>query len=821
VTNFAGNLPWSGDQLVWGASDWAWPAVIIAAVLSLLVIDSYRRRGGPTWVRFTAATLKIIAIGLVALCLVEPMARGTRPRPRANVLPILMDTSQSMMVGSQDGSISRLNSFVAAVDDQTPWMTRLGQSFDLRRYRFDDRIENVNTFQEMTAGGNVSSMSAALQSLAQRFDGRPVAGVLLMTDGNATDVMGNAPGAYRDLGFPVYPIVAGNDADFTDLRIETVGVRQTDFESAPTTVTVTVDSTGMDGETVTVRLQPLAQTGDGETNMPSKTSPAIETQTITLKDSPQQVKFRFRPGASGVQFYVASVFTDADRNAIDDPSTTTSRFGEATLINNRRIVTIDRDAGPYRVLYVAGRPNWEFKFLRRALSSDAEIQLVGLVRIADKEPKFSFRDRGVSDTNPLFAGLGKDEEEIASQYDEPVILRFGVKESEELSDGFPESDEELFAYHAVILDDIETDFFSQDQLLRLRRFVSARGGGLLMLGGTESFAGKRFGDSPLGELSPVYPSRRLVAETPARSAAGKISLTREGLLQTWTRLRENETAEQTRLAEMPSFLTVNPVGDVKPGASELAVIENADGEMATALATQRFGKGRTAAIPVGDLWRWSMRQTPNKPNPADRDNGGDDPARAWRQTMRWLVGEVPRRVQMRIESAVDPTQPTAIVVEVRDDAYLPLDNATVDVTVVSTDGKPVSMAAEPGTSAAGTYMAKFWARDPGGYKATATVTAADGSDVGSDQTGWTSQTDASEMANLKINRELLGQIASQTGGEVIELDDLASFADDLPNRKVPVTETWVYPLWHRGWVMMVALGCLCGEWGLRRWKGLP
>lgn len=805
---------WAGQQLVWGAADWAWPAAIIAAVVSLLVIDSYRRRGGPTWMRITAATLKIIAIGLVALCLVEPMARGTRPRPRANLLPILIDTSRSMNIGSQDDSASRFDSFLAAVDEQAPWMTRLGQSFDLRRYRFDDRIENVNSFDGITAVGNVSSMNAALRSLADRFDGRPVAGVLMMTDGNATDAAAMDPAGWTDLGFPVYPIVPAQDADLVDLRIENVGVRQTDFESAPTTVTITINSVGMTGETVTIRLQPIVQ--------PDADAPPPEEQTVTLLDSSQQVKFRFRPKTSSaqtssVQFYVASVFTAADRNAIDASPPSASAFGEATLINNRRIVTIDRDAGPYRVLYVAGRPNWEFKFLRRALSSDAEIQLVGLLRIADKEPKFSFRDRGVSDTNPLFAGLGKDEEDIASQYDEPVVLRFGVKESEELSDGFPESDEELFAYHAVILDDIETDFFSQDQLLRLRRFVSARGGGLLFLGGTESFDGKSFGDSPLGELSPVYAARRTTIDNGNRSRGGRITLTREGLLQAWTRLRENETAEQTRLSKMPAFLTVNPLGDVKPGASVLSVIEDANGDAATALAVQRFGKGRTAAIAIGDLWRWAMRKAATK---SDQDDDGEDAARAWRQTMHWLVGEVPRRVQTRIETSIDPTQPATIVIEVRDEAYLPLDNAGVDVTVTSTGGEPISITAQPDDSVAGTYTAQFWTRDSGGYLATATVTSADGSDVGADQTGWTSQTDASEMSSLQVHRTLLDEIASRTGGEVIELDDLESFADDLPNRKVPVTETWVYPLWHRGWVMLVALACLCGEWGLRRWKGL-
>ena len=248
---------------------------------------------------------------------------------------------------------------------------------------------------------------------------------------------------------------------------------------------------------------------------------------------------------------------------------------------------MDRSTGPYRILYVSGRPNWEFKFLRRALQEDAEVQLVGLVRIANKEPKFSFRDRSVNSTNPLFAGLGEDEEDAAQQYDEPVIIRLGVKESEELSDGFPESAEELFAYHGVILDDIETDFFSQDQLLLLRRFVGTRGGGLLLLGGQESFDSQDFGETPLGELCPLYAPRSATAKPPGPY---RLSMTREGMLQPWVRLRETESAESQRLQEMPPFQTLNAIGDVKPGTSLLAVVESRDG-------TASPGPGRAAFWP--------------------------------------------------------------------------------------------------------------------------------------------------------------------------------------------------------------------------------
>ena len=51
---------------------------------------------------------------------------------------------------------------------------------------------------------------------------------------------------------------------------------------------------------------------------------------------------------------------------------------------------------------------------------------------------------------------------------------------------------------------------------------------------------------------------------------------------------------------MPPLTTVNAVGDIKPGASLLATVTDADGRTVPALIAQRFGKGRTAAIPAGD-----------------------------------------------------------------------------------------------------------------------------------------------------------------------------------------------------------------------------
>src|SRR5207244_3147101 len=152
-----------------------------------------------------------------------------------------------------------------------------------------------------------------------------------------------------------------------------------------------------------------------------------------------------------------------------------------------------------------------------------------------------------------------------------------------------------------IIDDIEAGFFKQDQLSLLSQFVSRRGGGLLMLGGKESFGEGGYNRTPVGEMLPVYLDRNLSA-SPAENF--RLRLTREGWLQPWVRLRANEQDETKRLAGMPPFKTVNRIDSIKPGASVLAEVELEGGAAKPALVVQPFGRGRVAALLIADLWRW-------------------------------------------------------------------------------------------------------------------------------------------------------------------------------------------------------------------------
>ncbi|MCX8107511.1 MAG: glutamine amidotransferase, partial [Verrucomicrobiae bacterium] len=677
----------------------------------------------------------------------------------------------------------------------------LGQTFELRRFTFDSRVAGVRDFQHMRFDGIESAIGGALRELARRFEGRPLAAGILFTDGIATD---NAEELVRGAGLPpVYPVRIGHQGTTQDLALKSVAVTQSAFEDAPVAIRAEVVTHGWRGREVGVRLidencrqiMELTQT------------PRKETETLTFN-------FRWRPEKTGLFFYQVEVFGRGRESA----GTSLPESVEATPLNNTRTVAVERRGGPCRVLYVGGRPNWEYKYLKRALEGDESVQLVGMIRVAKREPKFEFMGRAGETGNPLFRGFGDQSRETTERYDQPVLLRLGTRDEHELASGFPRTAEELYEYHGVILDDIEAEFFDSGQLGLIRSFVAERGGGLLMLGGVDSFGDGGWARTPVASVLPVY----LEGRNTAAPGQYRLSLTREGLLEPWARLRDNERDEELRRAEMPVFGVLNIVGSPKPGATLIARAVDARGAEYPAIVTQKFGRGRAVAVAVGDIWRWGMQSPETR---ADME-------KFWRQLVRWLTADVPLRIETTVEA--DPkTGPGTVRINtrVRDRKFEPVDGATVTMEIKEvawpaspkTNATPVAfrVRAEPSDEEPGLYAGCFTARKSGVYYAEVIVADAAGKELGRTETGWSVDLAAAELRSTEPDPRLLEAIAKATGGEVIDPGQLEQLARRLPGYRAPVMETMLSPIWHTPWMFVFAVGCLITEWWLRRRHGLP
>lgn len=802
----------SFGTLVFSSKDWLIPAALLVGIATAILVWGYRLAPADRNIRIACFSLKLAGLIALGLILLEPLWSGQRARQGANMFVILADNSQGMTMKDNLASKTRGEAMRDILtSDTVTWQTRLNEDFQVRRYLFDSRLQSSRDLSELVFDGRASSLGSALNTIKERYKGQPLAGVLLFTDGNATDLKSGAP----DLtGLPpIYPVVMGKDTSIKDISIQNVAVTQTSFEDAPVTIQVDVEASGYSNTNIVARL--LDQKGE-----------IVESQTQAAPETDQAAVFRFRhrPKTADLAFYRVQIAVEGEEELAEQPENSS----EATLANNARVIVVDRDQGPYRILYVCGRPNWEYKFLHRSVMEDDQIEISALQRVARREPKFEFKGRSGESTNPLFRGFDKTNEET-ERYDQPVLIRLNVRDETELRDGFPDTREELFVYDAVILDDLEAKFFTYDQMSLIKAFVSERGGGFLMLGGQESFQQGEYARTPIGDVLPVYLD--FIKDTSPLDKL-RFSLTREGWLQPWARLYETEAEERARIERMAKspFRVINRVRDVKPGASVIGEVRDQDDEVYPAIVVQRFGRGRAGAIMVGDLWRWSMHREEGDP---------DDLGKMWRQLIRWMVADIPKRIELEAQPKTgDPNHAIQLNVRARTRKFEPLDNGAVTLKVepVAIAAQPVKepeskaesastnaavkLSPEPALSEAGLYQDTYIPRLTGGYRAETIVLDENGLEAGRAQIGWTVDFAADEFRSLKPNRALLESIAKQSGGEMIEAGKLQTFVATLPDRKAPVTENWSFPLWHTPIVFLFALACFVTEWGLRRWKGM-
>lgn len=780
-------------------------AAVTAIALALLVVGYWRSplRGA---LRFGALGCKMAAWALLIACIADPQWARQQPKKGENEIAIVADNSAGMQVAEKLGQPTRgeqMRQALGKADAEPKWMTELAASFRVKTLLVDERLQSVPDFGGLNFAGTRSDLCRAVQSIRESGATRSLAAVVLMTDGNATDA--EAWSAAAKSKAPVFPVLIGEHEPESDLAIKEVTVTQTAFEDSPVMMAVRIEGRGFDGQEVAVCA--LDEAGKVV---------AEEKQRIVAGTPPPVMRLRVTGAKPGVSFYRVVVLPSELRSKMDKDAWKAA-VKEVTAINNERLVAVDRGRGPYRVLYVSGRPNWEYKFLRRALAADEEVQMPSLIRIAKREPKFEWRGRTGETSNPLFRGFGEQTE--AQRYDQPVLIRLQTKDARELFDGFPKSAEQLFgSYRAIVIDDLEAEFFTQEQMNLIERFVSERGGALLMLGGQECYQSGKYDHTPVGRMLPVYLDRVSAA---APVANGRFNLTREGWLEPWTRLRANQADDEQRLATMPGFFAVNQTFSVKPGASVLATVSGGETTY-PALVAHRFGEGRVAALTIGDVWRWGMRD----------EAAMKDQERAWRQLMRWLVVDVPDRIDFQTESVgTAGAQTVKFAVRARDEAFRPLDDAVVKLEVTGPNAAAPgagpdngsALFGEPSLKESGLFEAEFFPKDRGAYRAVATVTKARADQtvetVGTKSTGWVFDPLAAEFSSLQPNLKLMERLARETGGRVLTLQDLPRLPEILRGIDVPVQETLTEPLWHTPWMFIAILGLLAGEWFLRKKGG--
>lgn len=525
---FAVTLPW------WGY------ATIAAACLGV-AWATYASARVDTRTRTGLTTLRAVVLLLLAAAVLRPVRVVPPVGARDRLVPILVDVSRSMRIADAQGPARLQRALQAARDlDAT-----LAASVRTETWAFGDGATR-RALDDMQASAGRSDLDGALAAVADHYRGRPLAGIVVLSDGG--DTAAPRQGTPAAVPVPVFTVGVGEPRVTRDREI--VGITAGEPRLADSTIDVQVSavSTGFG-------TQPL---------------------DLTLTANGRPVDVRRVPVVDGAP--VSAVFTVSPDPAVP----TVYRVevpvapGEIANENNSRSVLVEPPGRPRRLLIIEGAPGYEHTFLKRALARDASLDVDSVIRKGQND-----------DGRPTF------------------FVQAAASRATALAAGFPKTRADLFAYDALVFGNVEASFFTREQLDLTAAFVAARGGGLLVLGG-RSFEREGLSGTPIDEVLPVDMADRRpsVARASTDTPGSAVQLTADGATHPATRAGATAEDAKRRWAALPPLAAIAQVGGPRAGAQVLATAGTTDPR--PLVAVQRYGQGRTMVFAGEASWRWRM-----------------------------------------------------------------------------------------------------------------------------------------------------------------------------------------------------------------------
>ncbi|MBV6521564.1 MAG: hypothetical protein MNPFHGCM_01703 [Gemmatimonadaceae bacterium] len=748
---------YSRGTLTFAAGIPGWP-LLLAAPLAVLgvAVWSYRRAGGALRLgdRLLLGSMRALALALLAFCLLRPMLAVSTAIPQRNVVGVVVDDSKSMRIVDRD-SLSRARRVLELVGSADSALVRaLAERFQIRFFRTSGAGGRTSDLAGLQFDASRTRLIPALTQAEDELAGAPVAGLVLLSDGadNSSTVVGEPGLAEQLLALRARGI-----------PVYAVGIGSEELARDLEVARLDVPHAVLKDGAMSVEVI-VTQRGYAGRKVPVVVEDGgriVGSREVTLPRDGEAVVTRIRIPTS-------------ERGARAISVRVPVQPGEMVAENNERRTLVDVRDRREKILYIEGEPRFELKFLRRAVENDANLQVVTLLRSA------------------------KDK-----------FLRLSVDDSVELASGFPRAREELFAYRAIVLGSIEAGFFTLDQLRMLSDFVSVRGGGLLALGGRSSLAEGGYEGTPLADVLPVDLSGPPRDTTTADEVA--LSPTAAGLLHPAMQLAGTDSGTAERWRTMPHLTMVNGVGRPKPGTTVL--LEGKLSDSATTRARlpvfsfERFGRGKSAVFAVQDSWLWQMAEEVPIEDLSHET--------FWKQVLRWLVSDVPDRLEVIAPDESGPGEGIVVRAAVSDAAYLRANGASVQVTV--NGGSPIPLE---------------WAADRDGEYRTTVVPDGEGVQELRVRTVIGRDTLVSEPAYVRVASPmaeffgaamrpgLLRQVAEETGGRYYDAGDAMRLAKDIVYSASGATVVERHDLWDMPAIFLVLLAALATEWWWRRRRGL-
>jgi hypothetical protein len=335
---------------------WGWALAALGA--GAFAWWSYRRLVGPARPRAALAGLRALLILMLALLIAGPQLVRSNEREEPDWVVMLIDRSASLTVrDAEDGASSREEQLKGAIEANAATWAQLGEKRELVWLGFAGGAFELQE-EGPTPGlgepdGRRTNIGRALEDALARAAARPVAGIVLLSDGRSHDRPSRAVlRALQGERTGVYAVPLGSPEAVGDLSVERVDAPRLAFAGDTVPVRVRVGRYGEAGAG-TVRLVDAAtgQTLD---------EAAIEGDEVVLTHQPRD---------AGARTWAIQLIPEG-ADLLDD-----NNLGEL------RVEISDR---PVRVLHLDGYPRWEYRYIKNLLLRERSIVSSSLLIAANR-----------------------------------------------------------------------------------------------------------------------------------------------------------------------------------------------------------------------------------------------------------------------------------------------------------------------------------------------------------------------------------------------------------------------------------------------------
>ena len=710
--------------------------ILFFVILIGLSIYVYRRTipPVPNWFKRILTILRMVALIIILFILFEPILSLSWNRTEKPILAVLVDNSASMSL-TDDGK-TRADKAKTVLESDL--FQNISKEMEVEYYQFSDKLATLSLkhLDSIKFSHDGTDLTEALKTLKEKNIDRYLKGVILITDG--INNLGENPVRYvEDLDTPLFPLAIGKAIEQTDIVISKISANQVTYANNKVPVDISIQVFGYPDRKIEVQLL--------------KDSAVLDTKNIEMGKNlfETKVRLQFTPREPGFQKYRVRI------PALEN---------ELTAINNQQNFYTKVLKSKMKLLFIAGSPDPDFKFIKKNLEADPNIEVDYWV--VKKNQQF-YQGNFPNDINRL------------NQYDCLIFQNFPGRNT---------SPEVISSLKTVIES-------NQTPLL----FVTGNGINYRLLTSLNKF---------LPFLLPVSVSKEILVVS---------RLTARGLVHPITRITDDEFENQQKWRDMPPIylslqrLQLYPDSEILIEIDpEQTFIRGLKAPLPLVIA-RKVGQHKSIAVLGYGIWRWDLLMWGiGKSNEVFKQFLSN--------SVRWLITKEdskPVRIYPDQEIYRNGEQ-VSFTGQVYYEDYRPMDGAEVKLKVRSKNKMYEILMTGTGE---GKYEGALQALEGGDYSYEGIATY-NNRDIGKDQGKFSVEDFQLEFLQTKMNEDLLMQLAQKTGGQFFTDSTFLSLEETL---KFPVRrtlESTEMQLWNKLILLIAAIFLLSIEWFLRKRSGM-